>query len=64
MMKAGYGAAFFVGRGWLSVIVHALVVSVTIPAIFVILYRKSVEYNYIKGIAMRVLGKARTKLAK
>ena len=55
---------FLAGRGWLSVIVHALVVSVTIPAIFVILYRKSVEYNYIKGIAMRVLGKARAKLAK
>lgn len=55
---------FFVGHGWFSVIVHALIVSLTIPAVFAGLYRKSYEYNYIKRIVMRVLGKARAKLAK
>ena len=54
----------FTGFGWFSVIVHALIVAVTVPGLFILLFWKTHECQYLRKLALRMLGKVRKKLAK
>ena len=46
------------GHGWLSVMVHIIIVALTIPTVFVGLYWKTGECIYLRSVAKRILGKA------
>ena len=46
------------GHGWLSVMVHIIIVALTIPTVFVGLYWKTGECVYLRSVAGRILGKA------
>ena len=50
-------SCFFVGYGWISVIVHAAIVAITVPGVFVLLYWKTEENQYLLGIAKSLLKK-------
>ena len=54
---------FLVGYGWLSVIVHILIVGLTVPSVFIAIYWKSQECNYLRGIVKRLFSKSRKKKA-
>ena len=45
----------FVGHGWFSVIVHALIVGVTVPGALVLLWWRSQECRYLVKLAMRIV---------
>ena len=55
---------FLTGYGWLSVIIHALICGVTVPAVMVILNCKSEEGQYVYKLGMSYVNKLRKKLAK
>lgn len=48
----------FVGHGWLSVILHALIAGISVPVVFCIIYKNSKEFNYLyskcKGIVKKI----------
>lgn len=46
---------FFVGHGWLSVIVHGVIVSVTVPGAFIAIYWNSHECQYLLALIKRIL---------
>ena len=50
-----------VGYGWLSVIVHVLIVGITVPCVYVLLYWKSRECRYLRKLAAGVLQRVRKK---
>ena len=52
---------FFLGHGWLSVIVHALIVTVTVPSVFILIYRNSHECRYLISLSRNVLKKIHKK---
>lgn len=52
-----------VGHGWFSVILHILIVSVTVPAVFIAIYWKSQECVYLRSIFKRILGKVKGRNA-
>lgn len=53
-----------VGLGWFSVILHILIVGLSVPAVFIALYRKTPECQYVKSIITRLLGNLKKKLGK
>lgn len=44
-------------KGWLSVVLHVLIVGVTVPGIFILLFFKSHECQYLFGLIGRILHK-------
>lgn len=52
----------FVGHGWFSLIVHALIVAITVPSVFLALYWKSDECQYLMQLIRRIF-KKRAKTA-
>jgi O-antigen/teichoic acid export membrane protein len=48
---------FFVGHGWYSVIVHVVIVGVSVPGVFALLYWRSGECRYLVGILNRIISK-------
>ena len=55
-------STILVGQGWLSVILHAFIVALTIPASFILVYWKSHECIYLRKVAWRIFGKVRKRL--
>lgn len=53
---------FFVGHGWLSVIVHILIVALTVPGALVLLWWRSAECRYLTDLAKRILKNVRKRL--
>ena len=51
-----------VGKGWFSVILHVLIVSLTVPSLFVAIYWKSEENVYLLSIVKRVIKKVRSRI--
>lgn len=49
------------GRGWLSVILHMVICGVSVPGIFVLLYWKTRECQYLVQKAVGIFGKALKK---
>ena len=45
------------GHGWFSVIIHIGIVALTVPSVFIFLYRKSYESKYLGSIIRRILGR-------
>jgi len=54
----------FTGHGWYSVIFHILVVIITVPGIFILLFRKTHENQYLLGIVKRVMKRKKRKAKK
>ncbi len=52
----------YTGHGWLSVIVHILIVSVSVPAVFLLLFCKTESCRYLIGLFRNLLGKVKSKL--
>ena len=52
----------YVGHGWLSVIVHVLIVGATVPAVFVLLFWKTESCSYLVGLFRGFLGKLKNRL--
>ena len=52
----------FAGHGWWSVIFHALVVAVTVPGSYMLLYRNSEEYKYLISQWKHLRGKIHKKI--
>ena len=52
----------YVGHGWLSVIVHVVIVGISVPAVFILLFRKTESCGYLLGLAGRFLGKLKSRL--
>lgn len=50
-----------VGRGWLSVIVHVLIVGISVPAVFTALYWRTYECQYLVGLGKRLTSKVLKK---
>lgn len=48
---------FLVGLGWISVIVHAVIICIIVSMIYIIFFIKSDEVNEIKNIIKRILKK-------
>ena len=44
-------------KGWLSVIVHSLIIVVDVPAVFIFIFRKSEECKYLIKTGERILAK-------
>ncbi|MBR1456671.1 MAG: oligosaccharide flippase family protein [Oscillospiraceae bacterium] len=57
-------ARFFTGHGWLSVIVHALVVAVTVPGVLILVYYRTHECQYLLALLGRVLRRVRRAAAR
>ena len=55
---------FMAGYRWLSVIIHALICGVTVPAVMVVLNYKSEEGQYVYKLGMTYVNKLRKKLVK
>lgn len=53
---------FFVGHGWFSVIVHALICAVTMPSVLVFLRRNKQDGQYVMGLINKSLRKVRRRL--
>ena len=51
-----------VGHGWLSVLLHVLIVCMTVPAVYLALYWKSEECVYLRNIFRRVLVKIKGRV--
>ena len=47
------------GHGWISLFIHAVIVVVTVPASFVVVYWKSQECQYVVNMAIKLLHKKR-----
>lgn len=52
----------YIGHGWLSVIVHVIIVSVSVPAIFVLVFWKTESCQYLIRLLRNFLGKLKKKL--
>lgn len=50
-------ANVFTGHGWLSMIVHALFVGVSVPAVFIVIFWKSDECRYLAQVSGNLLKK-------
>lgn len=48
---------FLTGMGWLSVIIHALIVSLIVPIVYMLFYFKSDEMKEIKVVAKKIMKK-------
>ena len=48
---------FFIGHGWMSVIVHAIICAVTVPGIILVLHYRTPEGKFIIRISKRYLNK-------
>jgi O-antigen/teichoic acid export membrane protein len=55
---------FFVGHGWFSVIVHVIIVSTTVPGVFVLLFWNSHECKYLVQLTKRILGKVLKRIGR
>ncbi len=53
----------FTGHGWFSVIVHALIVAVTVPGMFVLLFWKTRECQYLVQLAGKIARNIKAKFA-
>lgn len=56
-------SVFLTGYGWISVIVHILIVAISVPAIFILIYRKSAECRYLLSIIRNLARKRKGKKA-
>lgn len=56
-------SVLFVGHGWYSLIVHVLIVAVTVPGVFLVLYRKSPECQHLLRLGKSFATKFRKKLS-
>lgn len=54
----------FVNRGWLSVILHGMIVLTTVPGVFFMLYWKSHECVYIRNTGKNILKRLKTRKAR
>ena len=52
----------YTGHGWLSVIVHVIIVGVSVPAVFTVLFWKTESCQYLVGLLKNLFGKLRNKL--
>ena len=50
-----------VGNRWVSVMIHAIMVVITVPAVYMILFRNKPECVYLRNMAVRTLRKVRKK---
>ncbi len=48
---------FFTGHGWFSLIVHILIVAVTVPSVFILLFWKSDSCRYLVQVVKRPINK-------
>lgn len=48
---------FVAGFGWISVAVHILIMLVTVPGVFLLVFRKKHEAQYVKKMVRRILKK-------
>ena len=55
-------SVFFVGNGWYSVIVHALIVAVSVPGVLIAIWWRSPECQYFIRLVTRVGRKALKKI--
>lgn len=55
---------FLSGHGWISVIVHMMIVVVTVPAVYIGIYWKTKECQYLRSIAERTIAKLKSKVTK
>lgn len=46
---------FFINHGWFSVILHIIIVAISVPLTFILVYWKSYECKYLRGVAMRIV---------
>ncbi len=49
------------GYKWISVIIHIIIVTATVPGVFIAIYWKSHECRYLRSIAGRILVKVRRR---
>lgn len=54
----------FVGHGWFSVILHIVIVAVTVPGVYVLIYRNTQECKYLMKLAGNVLKKIKRVLGR
>ena len=54
----------YVGHGWFSVIVHVVIVGVSVPAVFVLLFWKTESCQYLMGLFRNFLAKLKNKLSR
>jgi len=44
----------FIGHGWLSVLFHIIIVALSVPSVYIILYWKTRECQYLRSIINRM----------
>ena len=58
---------FFTGYGWVSIIVHSIIVAITVPSIFIILFWNTSECKYfvqlIKRIFRKIINKIKNRIS-
>lgn len=52
---------FLTGLGWLSVIIHVIIVLITVPGGLILIYWKSHECRYVRQMVTRILGRFKKK---
>lgn len=57
-------SVFFTSHGWFSVIAHILIVAISVPGAFVLLFWKTHECKYLVQLAKKMGGKVTKKLLK
>ena len=55
------GRVFLTGHGWLSVIIHAMTVCLTVPTAFIGIYWKTAECKYLRNLVLRTVKKIMQK---
>ena len=53
---------FLTGYSWISVIIHAVIVVLTVPTVYILIYWKTEESRYLRSIIKRLLGIMKAKL--
>ncbi len=51
-----------IGHGWYSVIIHALIVSITVPGTLILVYWNSHECRYLRKLLLRILQSLRNRV--
>ena len=55
-------SVIFSGFGWLSVLIHMLIVLITVPGVYVLIFRNMPECQYLLRMTNRVIRKLKNKL--
>lgn len=54
-------SVFFINHGWVSLIIHGIIVLITVPGLFIVLYWKSHECQYLVNTAGNIMKRLKTK---